>query len=64
VGRGRVRTELDAELTDGVLVVGLDAQHDFGAGVQLLDLVELVLVVEGHCVDAALAGVLDHGRLC
>ena len=56
---GSLRAELAGEFAEGVLIVGRDAQHQLGVGVDLGDLGDLVEVVEGHRVDAELHGSLD-----
>jgi len=55
--------ELGREAADGVGVVGDDAEHQLGVGVNLLDLVELKLIVEGHKINIVLGSEGDHA-LC
>ena len=47
-----VRTKLAAEAAERVRVVGDDAQHQLGLGVDLRHLEQLVLVVKGHAPHA------------
>lgn len=55
-------SEFHAEAAQAGGVIGDDAEEELGIGEELLDLVELVGVIEGHLLDAAVGGVA-HVRL-
>jgi hypothetical protein len=56
-------TELGAQAADGVAVIGDDAKNELGVRMNLLNLVKLELVIEGHVVDAVFSSEGNH-TLC